>query len=146
MSSLIPYLSFHGNCEEALNFYAAALNGHIISLQRFGEAPAMPGANPDHVMHAQFQGPDFQIMASDSPDATDPKPSARISLSLDFKSLDAINSTFEKMAEGGEITMPLQDTFWNARFGMCRDRFGIHWMFNHDYAPKEEGASEPMMA
>lgn len=146
MSSLIPYLNFPGTCEEALNFYASALNGQIIALQRFGDGPAMPGANPDHVLHAQFQGPDFLIMASDSPYAADAQPSARISLSLDFKSLDAINSTFEKMAQGGEITMPLQDTFWGARFGMCRDRFGIHWMFNHDYAPKEAGQSETMMA
>lgn len=146
MSSLIPYLNFPGTCEEALNFYAEMLNGHILALQHVGDTPTMPGLSPNHVLHAQFQGPDFLIMASDSGDAADAQPSARISLSLDFKDLDTINSTFEKMAEGGEVTMPLQDTFWNARFGMCRDRFGIHWLFNHDYAPQESGPSETLMA
>ena len=60
-----------------------------------------------------------------------------MSLSLKFTDLETIEKTFTALSEGGHITMPMQDTFWGARFGMTKDKFGVPWMFNHDYAKKE---------
>jgi PhnB protein len=59
-----------------------------------------------------------------------------VSLSLDFDSVDDINKAFAALSEGGKVTMELQDTFWNARFGMCTDKFGMAWLFNHDLPKK----------
>ena len=55
-----------------------------------------------------------------------------IQLSVEVESIERINEVFEKMSAGGKVTMPLQDTFWGARFGMLEDKFGIYWMFNHE--------------
>jgi PhnB protein len=54
------------------------------------------------------------------------------SMSVDCKTDEEIEKLFKAMSEGGHITMPLQDTFWGAKFGMCTDKFGVNWMFNHD--------------
>jgi PhnB protein len=53
-----------------------------------------------------------------------------INLSIECDSIEQLERVFPKVAEGGKITMPLQDQFWGARFGMLTDKYGIHWMFN----------------
>jgi PhnB protein len=135
---LNPYLTFGDNCEEAMNFYANCLNGKIETIQRFGEAPMnVPEERKNKVLHCVLRfGGDCIIMASDSMNPVSSDKANTVSLSLDFDSLDEINYAFAKLSEGGKITMPLENTFWNARFGMCTDKYGISWMFNHDL-PKE---------
>ncbi len=141
MEAIVPYLNFNGNAAEALAFYGKALNGSILFQQTFGESPMeVPPAFRDKIMHATFKAGDLTIMASDVNDKDQVTTGTNISLSLNFTELDLINKTFEAMSEGSVITMPLQDTFWGARFGMLTDAFGINWMFNYDY-PKEESKS-----
>lgn len=72
-------------------------------------------------------------MVSDCPPGVSVSSADQVSLSLNFTDLETIEKTFKALAEGGHITMPIQDTFWGARFGMTKDKFGVHWMFNHDY-------------
>ncbi|GAB4094245.1 VOC family protein [Flaviaesturariibacter terrae] len=133
---LVPYIMFNGNCEEALNFYAKALGGQIQGLQYFENAPMeYSPEDAKKVMHAQFSAGDLFLMASDG--QQNEAVGGMVQLSLDFSSEEEINKIFEALSEGARITMPLQDTFWGARFGMLTDQFGVNWMFNFDKGPKQ---------
>ena len=128
---LTPYLMFNGDCEEALNFYSRTIGGEIKHLSRFEGSPAESmSADKQKVMHATFEGNGITLMASDGSQPV--SNSANIHLCMDFKDTAAMDNVFNLLAEGGNITMPLQDTFWGARFGMLTDRFGINWMFNSE--------------
>ena len=129
--TLTPYLMFNGNCEEALNFYAKALNGQIKELHRFEGSPAESmSADKQKVMHAHFAAGDFMFMASDGNE--NEGVGGMVHLSLNFTDAQQIAKVFEALSEGARITMPLQDTFWGATFGMLTDKFGVNWMFNQD--------------
>jgi len=139
MEAIVPYLNFNGNAAEALGFYSKALNGAVIFQQTFGESPVETTADfKNKIMHASFKAGDLVFMVSDCPPNVSVTTGSNISLSLNFNDLAGIELTFAALGEGAIITMPLQDTFWGARFGMLTDKFGINWMFNHDYK-KEEG-------
>jgi PhnB protein len=138
MEAIVPYLNFNGNANEALNFYTRALNGQVIFKQTYGESPMENTADwKDKIMHASFQAGELQFMVSDiqSPD-NQVTSGTNLSLSLNFKEEAEIEKVFAALSEGAHITMPLEKTFWGAKFGMLTDQFGINWMFNHDYAQK----------
>lgn len=132
IKSLNPYLNFDGKAAEAIAHYERALGATSEMVMRFGEVKEMPVPPDleDRVMHATLQVGGGTIMISDSPgpavtagDATH--------VALHFSGdLDDMARKFTALAEGGEVTMPLTDTFWGARFGTLIDRFGIRWMFN----------------
>ena len=128
---LIPYLHFAGNAREVLNFYKDALGGDIVQLGTYGESP-MPSDEDykDKVMHARFVFDGNMIMVSDvfkgQPVSTD----GNIQLSVDVDNESKLDEVFNKMAEGGRVTMPLANQFWGAKFGMLQDKFGVSWMFN----------------
>ena len=130
---LIPYIHFAGNAEEAMNFYANALGGNIAYIQRYGDSP-MP-SDEDHkqkIMHGRFVFGDNLVMISDVFKGQEVSTNGNIQLSVDVLENEQLEAIFNKMAEGGKITMPLQDTFWGARFGMLQDKFGVNWMFNQE--------------
>lgn len=138
MEAIIPYLNFNGNAAEALDFYAIALNGKTTQSSTFGSAHmAKDDSMKDKILHAVFEAGDLKFMVSDCPPGVHVSEGDQVSLSLNFTDLESIEKTFASLAEGGLITMPLQDTFWNARFGMTKDKFGVHWMFNHDKEKKD---------
>jgi PhnB protein len=128
---LTPYLYFGGNAEEVLNFYAEALGGTIAQLGRYGESP-MPSEEDwkQKIIHSRLVFGDNMMMISDSFKSQPLASNGNIQLSLELEDVGQLESIFKKMAEGGTITMELQDTFWGARFGMLKDRFGVAWMFN----------------
>lgn len=127
---LTPYLMFNGNCEEALNFYVATIGGEITHLSRYEGSPAESMSDDKNkVMHATFKGNGIQLMAADG---GQPVKSGSIHLCIDFHDVSAMENVFNALGQGGNITMPLEDTFWGARFGMLTDKFGINWMFNCD--------------
>ncbi len=128
-----PYLFFGGRCEEALEFYRAALGAEIGMLLRFKENPNPdPGAIPpgfeDKVMHATLRIGETTLMASDGCEETTKFEGFALSLNLPME--EEADRAFNALAEGGEVRMPLQKTFWSPRFGMLTDRFGIAWMVN----------------
>jgi PhnB protein len=128
---LYPYLSFNGNCEEALNFYRDAFDGETLQLGRYGESPLETSEElKDKIMHARLKFGDSLIMFSDMMGEKDADCGNMISLSIECDNIDQLEKAFSKMSGGGKVTMPLQDQFWGARFGMLTDKFGIHWMFN----------------
>jgi PhnB protein len=128
---LNPYLSFHGNCEEAMNFYKDCLNGNIEDLMRYEGSPMANESNKNWVLHSVLKFSDGIIMGSDS-NADKGKANGTVSLSMDFESVDQMEKVFNALSSGGQVTMALQDTFWGAKFGMCTDKYGISWLFNCD--------------
>lgn len=136
MRSCDVYLTFDGNCREAMEFYAAALDAPL----QLMDASGMPGAaeqDRSRVMHARIEKGTLRLMASDTMSMTPYtlQPGNNFSISLDCENEAEQDRAFDMLKQGGEVRMELQDTFWNARFGMLVDRFGIQWMFNLDRQP-----------
>jgi PhnB protein len=130
MTQINAYLSFGGNCREAMTFYQHCFGGDL-EIKTFGDAPGdmMPGAQKDQVMHAKLSNGGLLLMASDGLQEI-PVKGNQINLNINCSSEKEINSFFEKLSEGGNVSMPLADQFWGARFGMLIDKFGIAWMLN----------------
>ncbi|HUB82557.1 MAG TPA: VOC family protein [Bryobacteraceae bacterium] len=126
------YLNFNGQCEEAFNLYQKVLGGKIEGLFRYEGTPAAGQAPPDwgqKIMHARLVTDQNEIMGADSPHGGD-GPAKRFCMSIGLKDTNEAERIFNGLAEGGSIQMPLQQTFWAAKFGMLTDRFGIPWMVN----------------
>ena len=128
---LTPYLNIAGNAREALEFYKNALNGEILYLGTYGESP-MPCDDDykDKVMHATLAFDNNRIMISDVFKGMQVSTGGNIQLSIEMDDAEELTETFNKMADGGKITMPLQETFWSPKFGMLNDKFGVTWMFS----------------
>jgi PhnB protein len=130
---LNPYVNFQGNAEEALNFYAKALGWEITAIQRYGDSP-MP-SDEDYkqkIMHGRLQSGVNVLMISDVFKGQPVSTNGNVQLSIDVEPGEDIDSIFKRMSEGGTVSMELQDTFWGARFGMLKDKFGVNWMFNQE--------------
>jgi PhnB protein len=128
---LIPYVTFNGNCEEAINFYKDSIGGQIITIGRYEDSPMdVKEENKKKILHSRIQIGDYLLMASDSMPERAPLVGNNISLSIEWDDAAAMETAYTKLSEGGKKTMPLGDMFWGARFGMLTDKFGIHWMFN----------------
>jgi PhnB protein len=131
MKNLGVYLSFSGNCEEALNFYKDALNGEIVSMQRMDKMPeGVPDSAKNNIMHSEFRAGDIYFMASDSMPGQPVRFGNNITLNINLSDTKEQDQIFSKLSAGGKVNMPLEDTFWGARFGMLTDKFGNNWMLN----------------
>ncbi|MGE5519925.1 MAG: VOC family protein [Candidatus Dadabacteria bacterium] len=130
---LTPYLTFNGNCEEALNFYVGVFGGEIKELKRFEGSPIQNmAANPNMIMHARFEANGITLMASDGGHGeSNGRAHVGVSMSVEFDDEGQIQNVFSKLSDGGQVVMPLEDTFWGAKFGMLKDKFGVNWMFNY---------------
>lgn len=134
---LNPYLNFPGTCAEAIKFYERLFHGKVEQLMTHGETPMkerVPAEWQDKVIHTTLKIGDSVLMASDAPPSMYKRPQG-FSVSLTLP-LSEAERTFPLLAEGGEITMPLQKTFWAERFGAVTDRYGIPWMITGDHQPK----------
>lgn len=130
---LQPYLFFDGRCEEAINFYRAALGAKLNMMMRNKESPdphppgMLPPGSEDKVMHAQFSVGDTVVLASDGHCAGRPTFQG-FSLALSVDDVPAAERYFKALSEGGQVQMPLTKTFFSPSFGMVADRFGVMWM------------------
>jgi len=131
---MTTYLSFRGQCEEALKCYEAALGARLGPIFRYVGTPManqVPADWQDKIMHASLTIGDHALMVGDvAPERYDPPKG--FSLSLQMRDTSEAERVFKALAEGGRIVMPLEQTFWAARFGMVVDRFGIPWLINCD--------------
>ena len=128
---LITYLTFAGNCEEAMNFYKEALGAEILLFSRMGDSPMeIPENLKGKIMHARMQIGENELYMSDTFDPSSLNQGNNVSLSIQTDDTIQLEKLFNSLSEGGKVTMPLADAFWGARFGMFIDKFGIHWMFN----------------
>ncbi len=132
MKEVVCYLTFDGNCREAMTFYADAL-GARLDMMPFSDGPGMPPASADRIMHSRLTVDGRPcLMASDTMPGMPLHPGDNFSVSVGCTSLDEEIRFFHALSEGGDVIMPLEDTFWGAHFGMLKDRFGIKWLFNYD--------------
>lgn len=124
------YLLFDGDCEAAFKFYEQALGAKTLSMMRFDGAPGcdqMPAEWKGKVLHGRIALGDVVVMASDCPPGRYSKPQG-YAVTLGFDTPAAAETAFHALAEGGQVTMPFEKTFFAERFGMLTDRFGIPWM------------------
>jgi PhnB protein len=129
---LNPYLSFNDECEAAFKFYEQCLGGKIDSMMTYGDSPMAEQTPPeklDKIMHVSLIVGDTVLMGSDAPPQMFEKPQG-FSVSLVFDDPVEAERIFNALAEHGIVQMPIQETFWAARFGMVVDRFGTPWMIN----------------
>lgn len=128
---LNPYLSFRDNAREAMTFYESVLGGEL-TVSTFGEMGAShePSDN-DKVMHSQLETPDgLVLMGADTPGGMEYSEQAGVSVSLSGDDEDKLQSYWDRLSEGGTVTVPFEKAPWGATFGMCVDRFGTSWMVN----------------
>lgn len=138
IKQLNPYLNFNGTAEQAIKLYERALGAKTEGLQRFGDIPGAK-VNPEHknrVMHARLDIGGGMLMVSDTQPGMPFTPEGNVHVCLDFDDPADLTKKFEALAAGGKVTMPVQDTFWGAKFGMLTDAYGVQWMFNCTLQPR----------
>jgi PhnB protein len=129
---MTPYLSFNGQCEAAFQFYVQCLGARLPEIFRYGGSPMaaqVPADWQDKVMHGSLTVGEQVLMGGDVllDQYEEPK---GFSLSLQIKDTSEAERIFQELGRDGRIVMPLEKTFWAARFGMLVDRFGIPWLIN----------------
>jgi PhnB protein len=134
MKDINIYLTFDGNCREAMKFYAKCLGGEL-QLMPFSEEMCggkVPEDAKDKIMHARLTKGSMILMASDNPPGMPVRQGDNFSINLNCESQQEIEKLFEAIGEKGKTIMALQKTFWAESFGMLTDQFGINWMFNFE--------------
>jgi PhnB protein len=138
MPVLDPYLNFNGNTEEVFNFYKSVFGGEFASVMRFKDMPPEHKASESEnnkIMHISLPiGKNSRLMGSDVPDAYPAaKAGSNFYISVNADTENQARQIFNGLSQGGNIGMPLEKSFWGALFGMCVDKYGIHWMISYDY-------------
>jgi len=130
-TQLVPYIFFYGRCAEALEFYKGVFGGSY-DVMRVSDSPMadrMPPEARDNVMHASFTSDAIRFYASDGRETKTVDPDAgNISLTLTTDDGAYGERIFNALAEGGNVTMPIDAAFWGGRFGQLVDKFGTEWM------------------
>ena len=128
---LFTQLNFPGNCAEAFRFYETHLGGKVTMMMRQNEAPGAPANATDAVIHARMTIGDTVLIGNDVPSSVFKKiRSVYLYLSLD--SAEEAERVHALLAEGGEVYMPMAETFYATRFSQLRDRFGVSWSLIHE--------------
>lgn len=142
MASVHTYLTFNGNCEAAFNFYKSVFRGEFEYIGKFKDMPPAEGQPPvseadaEKIMHVSLPiGNGSSLFGSDTSEAFGGNVTfgSNFSISINADNKDEADKLFNGLSEGGNVIMPMGDTFWGAYFGMFVDKFGINWMVNFDY-------------
>lgn len=143
-TTISPYLTFNGNCEDAFSFYRSVFGGNFGYIGRFKDMPPMEGQPPmpeserEKIMHVSLPiSEETVLMGSDSSEAFGKanNPGNNFSISINAKSQPDADRLYNGLAAGGQQTMPMNKTFWGSYFGMLVDKYGIQWMVSYDEAP-----------
>jgi len=143
MPLTVPHLHFKGDCRDAFEFYADTFGGRIAFSMTYGEAPGAeqaPADVRDKIIHARLDLGSEALLGCDVPAERYERPQGFNLMAHAEHPADA-ERLFARLAEGGTITMPVQETFWAHRFGMCTDRFGTPWMVNCAKPPETLAAA-----
>ena len=140
MTKLNPYLCFKGTCEEAFNFYKSVFGNEFLFVGRFKDMPEnknypVSESEKEKIMHISLPiSKETVLYGCDITQAFENSDmvGSNISLSIETDSIEEATRIFNGLSSGGNITMPLDKTFWDAYFGMFTDKFGINWMVNYD--------------
>jgi PhnB protein len=129
-SRLNPYITFPGTAREAMEFYKGVFGGDL-TLSTFAELGGQDAPNPDQIMHSQLETErGLTLMAADPAPGMEHQPGNNIAVSLSGDDAAELRGYWEKLSDGGTVTVPLEKQVWGDEFGMCLDRFGISWMVN----------------
>jgi PhnB protein len=129
-SRLNPYISFSDNARAAMEFYRDVFGG-TMSLNTFGEYGAPDAPEADLIMHGMLEtASGFTLMGADTPPGMTYNPGDNISISLSGDDDEELRGYWEKLSDGGTVSVPLEKQMWGDVFGMCVDRFGIPWLVN----------------
>jgi len=130
-SNLNPYLNFKNNTREAMEFYKTVFGGKL-TMQTFKEFHASEDPSEDNkIMHAMLEAENgITFMASDTPNRMEFHTGTNFSMSLSGDNESELTAYFNILSVGGKVTMPLENSPWGDRFGMCTDKFGIGWLVN----------------
>ncbi len=134
MTHINSYLTFNGNCRDAMTFYKTCLGGELM-LQTIGESPLseqMPPQMQACILHSTLTTEGFVLMGSDMTPETGLSKGNAVSLMLNCSNEVEINALFKALSEGGTVKHPLETTFWGALFGDLTDKFGNNWILNFD--------------
>ena len=134
MTIINSYLTFNGNCREAMRFYQQCLGGEL-TFQTIGESPLadkMPAKMKDSILHSTLAKEDIVLMGSDMVGEKGLIKGTAVSLMLNCSSEEEIKTFYAKLSAGGEATHPLEISFWGALFGDLADKFGNHWILHFD--------------
>ena len=129
------YLTFDGTARAAITFYAKVFGTEPIAMMTFGEMPDGGAPDPalqDRIAHARIKVHGRDLMVSDTGPWSPHQGFAGFNIQVDCDSVNEAHDVFAALSEGGEITMPMAETFWAPAFGMCKDQFGVPWMVNCD--------------
>ena len=135
MLGVTPYLTFKGNCRQAIGFYKDALGAEVLFMQTFGESPMPDMGAEDKIMHSTLKIGGSTVMMSDDPNPQGDAGGGNISLAVGLNDPAKAKQVFDALAKGGAVIMALEKTFWAEAFGMLNDKFGVRWMINCE-APK----------
>ncbi len=140
MAFLNVYLNFNGNCEAAFNHYKSVFGGEFDMFSRFSDMPSdeepLPDGEANKILHVSLPigSAGCLLMGSDCPPSFPNGIQGNLfNISITADSKEEADSLFKALSAGGNISMPIADTFWGAYFGMCADQFGVQWMVNYDY-------------
>lgn len=129
-SRLNPYISFAGNARQAMEAYQDVFGG-TLALSTFGEYGAPDSPEADKIMHGLLEtDAGFTLMASDTPPGMEHRAGDNIAVSLSGDDADELRGYWEKLSDGGTVSVPLEKQMWGDEFGTCVDQFGISWMVN----------------
>lgn len=125
------YLYFDGKCDEAIAFYEKTVDAKLNMLMRFKDNPdpnaQTPVALAERVMHADLSIGESTVLVSDGLDSGVANFDG-FALTLICDEVEDVTRRFNSLADGGAVTVPLVETFFTPRFGMCKDRYGVHWI------------------
>lgn len=134
MTTIDSYLTFNGNCREAMNFYKDCLGGEL-TLQTIGESPLadkMPAQMKECILHASLVKESLVLMGSDMVGEKGLVKGNSVSLAINCSSEEEIQSFYEKLSAGGSKDHALEQSFWGATFGDLTDKYGNHWLLNFE--------------
>jgi PhnB protein len=128
IKGLSPFIMLNGTAAAAIALYERVLGARVLSVVRASDVPAeaASGANPDRIVHAVLSLGGVLMLS----DQSDEPPESNVQVALDFDDVDEMTQKFTALAQGGQVSLALQRTFWGATFGMLTDAFGVRWMFN----------------
>jgi len=128
---LNPYLSFRDTAKQAMEFYQSVFGGEL-TLSSFGDFHASEDpAEADKIMHGQLVTPgDLVLMGADTPNQMPYNPGDNYSVSLSGEDEAELRGFWDRLADGGTVTVPLEKAPWGDTFGMLTDRFGVPWLVN----------------
>jgi PhnB protein len=129
-SRLNPFIYFGDTARQAMEFYRDVFGGHL-AISTFAEFGPADSPDANKVMHAQLEtSKGFTLMASDTPQGMEFKPGTNMPVSVSGDDSADLHGYWEKLSEGGTVTVPMEKQAWGDEFGACVDRFGISWMIN----------------